>query len=275
EGIFRVLEYTYFRSLHGWAGGDRTNKKTAKVGRPTEPFAGTIDELRALIESCLALYHAGPQRGALGNRSPRAVYETAVAAGWQRVTIDARELRTVFATSVERKVRKGAIEYGGQVWTCRAFNDPRMKEVVLRVPKFEEPTILPVLDESGKVLDFATPACRYGILNKAGAREAARISGEHRATIRDLDHAAPDIDVPAEIARVAAALPATPTADVAGVISVSDQAREIAERLNEQPVERDAREDRLRAKLEAKQTAVAASTKAFAARLARGTGRSS
>jgi hypothetical protein len=110
EGIFRVLEYTYFHSLPGWAGGDRTNKKTAKVGRPTEPFAGTLDELRALVESCLTLYHAAPQRGAMANRSPRTVYEAAVAAGWQRVTTDARELRTVFATSEVRRVRRGAIE---------------------------------------------------------------------------------------------------------------------------------------------------------------------
>lgn len=241
EGIFRVLEYTYFCHLPGWAGGDRTNKKTAKVGQPTEPFAGTLDELRSLIGNCLALYESKPQRGALGNRSPRAVYEAAVADGWQRVTIDARELRTVFAEPVERKVRQGAIEYGGQYWICDVLNRPEIKEVIVRVPKFEEPTVLPVLDLSGKLLGFAEPVKRYGPLDPAGAREAARIAGIHLQGIQDLDRAVPDIDVPAEITRAAEALPATQIANVVGVISVSDQAREIADGIAEPAEDREAR----------------------------------
>lgn len=241
EGIFRVLEYTYFRSLPGWAGGDRTNKKTAKVGQPTEPFAGSLDDLRALIDSCLSLYHASPQRGLIGNRSPRQVYDAAVAAGWQKVTIDPRELRTVFATSEVRQVRQGAIQYGGQHWTCPELSTFMASKIVVRVPKFEDPAVLPLLDDAGKLVGFATPVTRYGILDKSGAVEASRIASEHRRAVRDLDRSAPDIDVAAEITRVAAALPAPAEAPVLGTISISDEAREIAAGLAEPIEDREAR----------------------------------
>ena len=260
EGIFRVLEYTYFRSLPGWAGGDRTNKKTAKVGRPTEPFAGSLDELRGLIGNCLSLYHASPQRGSLGNRSPRQVYDAAVAAGWQKVTIDPRELRTVFATSEVRQVRHGAIQYGGQHWTCPELTTFMASKIVVRVPKFEDPVILPLLDDAGKLVGFAAPVTRYGILDKAGAAEADRIASEHRRAVRDLDKSAPDIDVAAEIMRIAAALPAPAEAAILGTISISDQAREIAVGLAE-PI--DDRAARRRAKEEAAQIKQAASSRAL------------
>jgi hypothetical protein len=251
EGIFRVLEYTYFRSLQGWAGGDRTNKKTAKVGQPTEPFAGGLDDLRAQIGACLTLYHSKGQGGAsgLGNRSPRQVYEAAVAAGWQKVTIDPRELRTVFATSEVRQVRQGAIQFGGQHWTCPELSTFLGSKITVRVPKFEEPAILPLLDDSGKLFGFATPVTRYGILDKAGAAEANRVASEHRRAVRDLDRSVPDIDVAAEITRVAAALPGPTEAVVLGTISISDQAREIAAGLAETSEERT---DRQRAEAQRK-----------------------
>ncbi|ABD87127.1 hypothetical protein [Rhodopseudomonas palustris] len=252
EGIFRVLEYTYFRSLQGWAGGDRTNKKTAKVGHPTEPFTGGLDELRAQIGACLTLYHSKGQGGAsgLGNRSPRQVYEAAVAAGWQKVTIDPRELRTVFATSEVRQVRQGAIQFGGQHWTCPELSTFMASKITVRVPKFEDdPTILPLLDDAGKLIGFAAPVTRYGILDKAGAAEADRIASEHRRAVRDLDKSVPDIDVAAEIARVAAALPTPAEAAVLGTISISDQAREIAVALAETSEDR---ADRQRAEAQKK-----------------------
>lgn len=251
EGIFRVLEYTYFRSLQGWAGGDRTNKKTAKVGQPTEPFAGGLDDLRAQIGACLTLYHSKGQGGAsgLGNRSPRQVYEAAVAAGWQKVTIDPRELRTVFATSEVRQVRQGAIQYGGQHWTCPELATFMASKIVVRVPKFEDPVILPLLDDAGRLVGFAAPVTRFGILDKAGAAEADRVASDHRRAVRDLDRSVPDIDVAAEITRVAAALPAPTEAVVLGTISISDQAREIAAGLAEAPEDR---ADRQRAEAQKK-----------------------
>ncbi len=260
EGIFRVLEYIYFRIIQGWTGGDRTNKKTANVGRSPEPFAEAVDKLRVLIGHCLALYEVSRQRGSLNNRSPREVYEAAIVAGWQKVAIDPRELRTVFATSKECIVRQGAIKYGGQSWTCDKICKEPIDRVFARIPKFEQPAMLPLLDEAGKVLGFAVPVTQYPILDPAGAREAARISGLRRQGIKELDASAPDIDVPAEIARMAAALPAPLDATVCGTVSISDQAREMAAGLAETPESRD---DRRRARLEDEQRKLVESTLSF------------
>jgi hypothetical protein len=228
EGIFKVLEYTYFRSIPGWAGGDRTNKKTAKVGHATEPFPGSIDELRLLIGHFLAAYETTAQRGALNNRSPRKVYECALADGWQRVELDLRRIRTVFATSEQRRVHQGAIQYGGQHWTCHELETYFGERVTIRVPKFETPTVLPLLDDAGTVFGFAVPATRYGVLDKAGARESDRMARARRGAIRQLDAMAPTIAAHAEISRLAAALLPSPPAPIVATLTGSDQDQAIA-----------------------------------------------
>lgn len=261
EGIFGVLEYSYFRSLDGWAGGDRTNKKTANVGKPTEPFGGTIEDLRAALAGFLRLYETSKQSGALANRSPRQVYDAALADGWQRVAIDPRQLRSVFATSETRRVRQGSIELGGQHWTCPELETYLGDRVTVRVPKFETPSVLPLLDDAGKVFAFATPQPRYGILDKTGAQESGRMARAHRAAIRDLDNAAPTIRAADEVARVAAALLPSPDAEVLGTIRISDEAADIA--AGTAPGAIQSRELQRILKAEAEQVRMAESVSAF------------
>lgn len=244
EGIFKVLEYTYFRTLPGWAGGDRTNKKTAKVGKPTDPFPGTLDELRAAIGNCLGLYEIAPQRGAIGNRSPRQVYEAALADGWQKVALDPRQLRTVFAVSEVRRVRQGMIELGGRRWTCPQLAAFLGDRVTVRVPKFEAPAMLPLLDDAGKVFAFAEPESVYAMTDREGARAASRMQRARRSAIRELDGAAPAISTMDEMARMAATLMPAPDAPTVATIEVSRQASEIAAAMAEAPEDRAARRRR-------------------------------
>lgn len=239
EGIFGVLEQTYFRTIPGWAGGDRTNKKTAKVGRPTEPFPGNLDDLRAIIGGHLVAYEASPQRGSLKNRSPRAMYLTALEAGWQRIDAKANELRSVFAISETRVVRQGATSYGDRPWTCPELETYLGNRVTIRIPKFEEPAVLPLLDENGELFGFAEPATLYGVLDKAGARKASQIAQTHRSAIRELDRSAPNIDTTVEVMAYAASLPPLPAAPIAGTISVN---AEIAAGLSEPSEERSDRQ---------------------------------
>ena len=242
EGIFGVLEYTYFRTLPGWAGGDRTNKKTEKVGRPTEPFPGGIDELRAAIASHLTLYEISPQRGALKGRSPRQAYEAAIAAGWQRIAIDPRELYVAFATDELRIPRQGYISFAGDKWTCPELQSYLGERIIVRAPKFDSPAVLPLLDAKTRdVNGFAQRARRFDMLDPAGAREAATMDRRRRAAIRELDRAAPDIDPNAEIARLTGNVPPAIEAPIAGTIGISPEAAEIARGLAEPPAEREAR----------------------------------
>jgi hypothetical protein len=242
EGLFGILEQRYFRTLPGWAGGDRTNKKTANVGKPPEPFPGTIDDLRVAIGSCLTLYEMSPQRGTLKGRSPRQVYEAALAAGWQRVAVDQRQLHTVFATDEIRTPRQGYINFGGDKWTCPELQAFLGNRIIVRVPKFHQPEVLPLLDPAARqIIGFATPATRYGVLDPAGARAAATMDKRRRTAVRELDQMAPDVDTNAEVARLAATVAALPPAPVVATIGISGEAAEIARGLAEPEIAREHR----------------------------------
>ena len=246
EGIFRVLEYCYFRTLPGWCGGDRTNKKTANVGKPPEPFPGSIDDLRTAIGSCITLYEMKPQRGALQGKSPHQAYEAALAAGWHRIAVDGRELHTVFATDELRMPRQGYVSYAGDKWTCPELQAYLGTTILLRAPKFDAAAVLPLLDpKTRQVIGFAERAPRYAMLDPAGAKASKAMSKVRRVAIRDLDQLAPDIDTNAEIAKLAASAPVLLPAPIAATIGVSDEAAEIARGMKETP---DTRADKRRAK---------------------------
>lgn len=239
ENIFGVLEQTYFRTIPGWAGGDRTNKRTHQVGKSTEPFPGSLNDLWQTIASFLAVYEIKPQLGALKGRSPRQTLEAAIAAGWQRITIDPRELHTVFAIDEARTPRQGYVSWNGDKWTCRELQAFKGDRVILRVPKFEGAAVLPILDPvTRKVLGYATRAERFGILDPGGAREAAEMDRASRAGIRKLRANAPDIDPNREVARFAETLPQPLSAPIGGVIGISDEAAELAKGIAETPAQR-------------------------------------
>ncbi|MFX8825032.1 hypothetical protein ABTM64_21310, partial [Acinetobacter baumannii] len=73
------------------------NKKTHRVGRPTKAFAGSLDELTAIIQSRVLAMEISPMRGHLAGKSPRQAYEAAIEAGWQPVEVDPQHILTVFA----------------------------------------------------------------------------------------------------------------------------------------------------------------------------------
>lgn len=238
EGVFGRLEQNYFRHIQGWVGGDRTNKKTANVGKPPEPFEGSLDDLRAVLEAHLGLWEALPQKGALKGLSPRKVYENALNDGWQRIAVDPHELRTVFATHKTREVRSGTISFDGRKWTCDALISYLGRKVTVLAPKFETPVELPVLDDKGELLGFAVPERDYDLLDRDGARESSRRDRLHKATIRKLDRAAPEVDPTAEVLRYAQALPSPTPAPIAGIVSVSPLAQAIAREIEEAPEDR-------------------------------------
>lgn len=238
EGVFGRLEQNYFRHIQGWVGGDRTNKKTANVGKPPEPFEGNLDDLRAVLAAHLGLWEALPQKGALKGLSPRKVYENALNDGWQRIAVDPHQLRTVFSVPKPRDVCGGTISFASRAWTCDALISYLGSKVTVLVPKFETPVELPVLDDKGELLGVAVPARDFGMLDRAGARESSRQDRLHKSAIRKLDRAAPEIDPTAEVMRYAEALPLPTPAPVAGVISVSPLAQAIARETTETPEDR-------------------------------------
>ena len=248
EGIFGLLEQSYFRTIPGWAGGDRTNKRTHKVGKPTEPFPGTINDLAQLIGIHITAYETTPQRGSLDGISPRKKLENAINSGWQRIAIDRRELHTVFATNESRTPRQGHISFDGDKWTCPELQRFQGNKVNVRVPKFSNPSMLPLLDPlTQKIIGYAERAKRYGILDPVGARVAAKMDLENRDGINELRETAADVDPNLEVTRLVSALPPAQSAPIAGKISISDEAAEIASGMAETPEDReDNRQKKLR-----------------------------
>ncbi len=243
EGIFGHLERHIFNTIFGWAGGNRMNKKTEKVGRPTKPFPGDIDALRKIIASYMTIYQDQKQTGDLRNRSPADAYRGAVQEGWQRITVDPNELRSVFAVEKGLKLRKSSFEFGTRKWKCDALTAHIGKNVTIHIPKFEEPSVIPVMDEAGALIGFAEPEEIFAVLDPRGAREAGRQALLKEKAVRQLDRSAPDVNTTEEIAKSAERVSALPAAPIAGTIKVNS---EIAQRLAQDPEEREEQQHRLK-----------------------------
>lgn len=248
EGVFSTLETHHFSRIPGWSGGDRLRKKSANVGRDPEPFPGTFDELRTLIGSAVDYYESMPQRGSLGGKSPRSVFDAAVKAGWQKTQIEPNAFRIAFSTEESRKVHQGSIKHAGQFWTCPELQAYQGDRVTALIPKYEDWSALPLRGEDGELLGFARPDTKFGFLDPAGAREAKKRQLIHRNGVRALDRTVPDIDPLAERAAFVAALPPPPVPPTAAIVTPSYEAARFAAELKLTPAELRDREAKQRVK---------------------------
>jgi hypothetical protein len=69
EGAFHILE-GILKSLDGYIGGDRTNKKSANKGRVVAPYRKGLDALKSDLQAAIAIYNDTPQKGRLKGLSP-------------------------------------------------------------------------------------------------------------------------------------------------------------------------------------------------------------
>lgn len=241
EGIFAVLERTYFQAIPGWIAGDRMKKKTSSVGGKVEPFPGSFDDFRTIINMQLALYHRMPQRGTLKGRSPDQVYTAAVSAGWERTTVAADAFRVAFSTAVEKTVRQGSITHAGDRWTCAELIRWQEDKITVRVPKYEEWTRLPLFDRLGDLIGFAEPDRAYHPFDKAGAIEARERSRMHGQEVAALGREVPKLNLLHERAGLLASQPSPTEAPAGKRLAASDQAMRIVAELDESPKAREAR----------------------------------
>jgi len=242
ENSFKQLE-RLLRVVPGWIGGDRMKSKSANVGRPPEPFPGSVDDFKVIIESTLELYHRKPQtrRGFPAKISPNQVLAEAAAAGWQPTMIDADALHVAFSAPKELTVRQGRIQFDNRLWTCDELMRFQGRKVTALLPKWDDWSCLPILAD-GETW-FARPDRHFDALDPAGAREASRRSNLAKSAVRQFDHSVSDIDPLAERAAFLSRQPQLSAAPMAGVVTYSERASEIAAKLRETPQERRDRED--------------------------------
>ncbi len=240
EGIFKVLEQGYFRHIPGWVGGDRMRKKTANVGKAPEPFHGSFDELRGVIQAQLAAYHAMPtgKRSSIKGQSPNGSLSKAIGAGWGMTMVNPDAFRIAFSRPETRKLHQGVIRYGGRLWTSDALMAHQGDSVTLLVPHYEEPDRLAVRDDRDRFLCWVEPDVPFGFLETDGARESARRDRLQRQSLRDLDRSAPDLDVLEERRAAVAGLPAPLPAPIVATIGPAEEHREMIAGMRETSTQR-------------------------------------
>jgi hypothetical protein len=243
EGMFAIVE-KLLQDLPGHTGGDRMNKKTHRVGRPTKAFAGTLDELISLIQSRILAMELSPMRGHLAGKSPRQAYEAAIESGWQPVAVDPAEILTVFADDRLCTINKGVIQLDNRRWACPEMSSYFERKIIVRVPRFWPMEKLALLHvKTRELIGIAEPVEAFAFDDARGAMFTAQVDKRRRDAIRALDKSAPDIDTAKESLRIAAQIPpATVVAPIAR-IGLSREAAAIAGSMTETPA---ARADRQR-----------------------------
>lgn len=74
EGVFHIAE-DIFKGIDGYIGGDRTNKKSANLGKVVAPYRKGLEALERDIQDVVAIYNDRPQRGRLNGLSPLQMLE--------------------------------------------------------------------------------------------------------------------------------------------------------------------------------------------------------
>lgn len=112
EGTFGNMEYSIFKGIDGWIGGDRTNKKTERRGKVVAPYRKGLAQLNADLQAGAAIYNSRPQNptGRLGGLSPLQMLEAKIAAtGFVARVPNEEVFDLVFSRQEVRQVRNGVV----------------------------------------------------------------------------------------------------------------------------------------------------------------------
>lgn len=243
ESAFARLE-RIASALPGYIGGNRMAKKTANVGREPVPYphgeAAFLDDLR----NALAVYEAKPQSGMLAGRSPRAVYEAAVADGWRPVGIELEAMLAAFARDDTRVVRQGAFTFNSRLYTAPEIQAlPAGAALLLRVPIFSGTDAVAVMREDGELLCIARPKAGYHPLDTAGAREAGRTHAAAREAVKARRADIDAIDPRQVLARLASRAGPAAHPESEAVVRLDKAGKAIGRAMQQTPADRRAERD--------------------------------
>jgi hypothetical protein len=154
--------------------------------------------------------------------------------------IDADALHVAFSAPKELTARQGRIQFDNRLWICDELMQFQGRKVTALLPKWDDWSCLPILAD-GETW-FARPDRHFDALDPAGAKEASRRSNISKGAVRQPDRSTPDVDPIAEGDIFVSRQPPLPATPIAGVVTYSEQASEIAAKLREAPQERRDRE---------------------------------
>lgn len=133
ESKFAVLDRFVFSQMEGWTGGNRMNKKTQTVGKPTAPFRGSFEDFVAEANLRIRDFETVEIRsGSLKGRSPDEIYADYVAAGWRPVSCHPAALDAAFSERLTRRVDRGTVSIKGTRY--RHPQLPNGRRVTIAIP---------------------------------------------------------------------------------------------------------------------------------------------
>ena len=194
ESKFAVIDRQITSQMRGYTGSNRMDKKIQRMGKPAEPYPGSIADFEAEFMLRLRDFHgfeigSGPFKG----KSPLQIYHEHLDNGWRPASVHRLALDCAFATRLgDRKVDRGSITIGPD-----RFRHPdlagfagRRVEVVKPYRRGAFP--LAKLPEIGWVALEPEMLSLPGEV--AGAIDAGRMQERHRKTPRKLKAHALDFD---------------------------------------------------------------------------------
>lgn len=173
EGQFGNLRH-WLAWWVGYVGGNRMTKKVVTLGKGVQP--APFDEVRQWLKATIDDYLVTPQPSAehMGGMSPQQKLEAARVAGWKPWHVDRLALALAFADLETRVVSRGTVQVRGKTYYADflMWIEGRVTVAVPRIlaPAFDAVYIL----DGQRVLGWAEPERVYGLLDEAGAKEAAR-----------------------------------------------------------------------------------------------------
>ncbi len=234
EGSFRNLERLLV-PFKGSIPGNRMLTRSANLGKAPDPYDGSFEQFASVFAGMVTFYNTQKQKGELRGLSPQVAYASAVEAGWRRLDVDADALRTAFSVRETRKITRGTIRVGAEVFYADKLVRHDGETVVIQRPKYLKWDGVPVFTRDGTFIDVAKLDEAHERGSLAGAREAARRRRAALDTAAEIVRQADGEDAIELTIAAGDAAPMPPTPDSAGEITIAIDAREAGRQLRETP----------------------------------------
>lgn len=225
ESKFAVLDRFVFSQMGGYAGGNRMNKKTQTVGKPTKPYDGSFEDfVREANERIEVFEHDEIGSGPFKGQSPQGSFAAHVARGWRPVGVHPLALDAAFSKRDKRRVDRGVISIAGVRYTHPEL--PNGQDVPIALPWRRD--ALPLVD----IPDLGWAALNTEMMflpgEIAGAIESSRIQQISDRKTRQLRHEAPPLDLAANHRYRVANLPGRAAPAPLIDLAMSDEAKRFA-----------------------------------------------
>ena len=193
EGWFKRLDLYLFGILPGYSGRDRMNKKTAQVGRLTQPYPHSWERFCEMLAALLVDFNARPIGGQWAGRSADDVYRAHCEAGWRPTLVEPLILDAAFSRRDKRQLDRGGLKIKGVRHHHPALDGARA-DTVVEIAFSWRRGIDPLFRLPGGSWAYAAPELRYAPEDLEGARESGRRAQRHKAAVRKRAASVPAYD---------------------------------------------------------------------------------